>query len=167
MFVAVSEFQNNRLRITTDKYSEILLTNNIQYIENKYGQMLLGKDLWDLFVADSGGGVPTTTRFLNIFNPFQKLTNCNNIYTSEGMKTMFMDFIYHEHSSSQINMQTSQGSAKTKTETANNGQNMHVVKIYNEGVNTYNAIQYYIMQNITEYPEFTGSKLDYIDNLFI
>lgn len=167
MFVAVSDFQNNRTRITVDRYSEILLTNNIEYVENFYGKMLLGLDLWELFVANSGGGVPTDARFLTIFNAFQKKTNCNAIYFSEGMRQMFIDFTYFEQSNSQTNQITSQGSANTQIETANKTQNANVIKIYNEGVNTFNAIQYFIMQNIADYPEFTGVKLDYIDNLFI
>ncbi len=164
----VDNFQGNRIQITVDKYSEIVLKNNFDYIENKFGRMLLGTDLWELFLVAKGSNPePIETRFNIIFNAFVKLNNYNEQYESEGMTKMFNYFTYHLHSNSLNQQITSVGNAQTKIEVGSKNQNAYITQIYNEGVQTYNAIQYYIVQNIVDYPEFTGVKLDYIDNLFI
>jgi len=164
----LDNFQSNRIRVTVDKYSEVIFKNHFDEIELKYGRMLLGFDLWELFVANLGSNPePTETRFNIIFNEFCKLNNYNEQYSSDGMKKMFNYFTYHLHSNVMNQQITSSGNAKTQIEVGVKDQNNYINQIYNEGVQTYNAIQYYIVQNIADYPEFTGVKLDYIDNLFI
>ena len=57
-----------------------------------YLTQLLGKTLYDLFVADLVNKVPVTARFLDLYNPFD-IDDDNCLIHSDGMKEMIMGFI--------------------------------------------------------------------------
>ena len=132
-----------------DKYEKLYLTR------------VLGAELYDLFVADLLNGVPQTAKYLTIFNEF-RIDENSCIRISEGIKEMLKQFCYY-HIIRDLGVKKGIGGVGKFTdsvgETSYKGFN--IVEAFNEGVDNVYAIQWYICDNDTDYPEYNGEYFKY------
>ena len=152
--VTKSDFTGEYL-IAQDQYSNI--DSYIATYEKKYLTMLLGADLYALFIADltpTSPQVPQTQRFLDVFNPFDK-DECNSLIVSQGMKQMLIQFIYFHVLRDNLNFKSTTGTVRMKNENSSesmyNGYNL--VESYNQGVCNAWSIQWFVNDNSADYSE--------------
>ncbi len=145
------------------KSNEDSIDEYIEEYEEKFLTELLGKELFDLFVADLSGyvadvsvGVPVDQIYLKIFNPFTEKIR-GYVVASEGMKRMLVGLIYFYYVRDNAVKQTMNGAVNQVTEVATTSDNTFLYPRYNQAVVTYQSIQNYIMENKTAtYPAFYG-----------
>lgn len=137
-----------------DKYEQVYLCD------------MLGADLYSLFIADLVGGVPVDPLYLAIFNPF-KIDESGCIRISEGIKATLVQFIYF-HAVRDLGVKKSIGGT-TKYQNEVSSESMYsgfnIVESYNEGVDNYSTIQWYICDNPTDYPEYNGQPKCYASGI--
>lgn len=126
-----------------------------RYEENILNE-LLGSELFELFKADVTSYAPVTSRFLSIFNPIKTKINGVEIQ-SDGIKEMLLGFIYFEYERKNRYKVSNSGAVKNTTDSANSDIDLsHLYHTYNEAVSNYKSIQYYILCNLSDYPEYNG-----------
>lgn len=151
-------------KISQSCFSE--LDTYIEKFEKEYLCQLLGAELYDLFVADltiATPQVPQATRFLDIFNAFN-IDDSTCVRKSEGMRVMLKQFIYFHYMRDSNFQQTPTGVTRNVQELGEilpyNGWNL--VRSFNEGVENYKEIQWYICDNMEDYTEENTQKLEFI-----
>lgn len=138
------------------KANSDLIDEYIVEYEEQYLIELLGQDLYILFKADLTGGVPNTPIYKKIFDPFSITLNQTEVITSKGMKKMLLGLIYFQYVKDNKTKQTMNGAVNQQTEVAVPAENTFLYQRYNDAVRTYKAIQRYIWENKTDYPDFAG-----------
>jgi hypothetical protein len=130
---------------------------------------LLGKDLYDLFIADltpTTPQVPQTLVYQSIFNPFDIDEN-NCITSSEGIKKMLVMFIYFHYVRDMQHFNTVTGTVTNANENTTsptyNGYNL--VEAFNDAIDTFNNIQDFIEKNKSDYPTYNGQYKDYTSGI--
>ena len=158
--VKTSDFESGRFEIPLNPVQEVELQAQIDYVESVYLRNLFGLELYDLFIADLVSDVPQSARFLTVFNPLQ-FQDCL-IYISEGIKQMLMGIIYFYYVREANRTVTTVGVKSTLSANSDNVPALHsgITNKYNEGIETYAVIQYYMIENSATYPEYEGIKLD-------
>lgn len=164
MILKVTDFKSP-YQITTNQYTSVHLANQITSTQTKILNDLLGVELANLFVSDLVNDIPVTQRFIDIFEPFQKKEGCF-VLTSQGMKEMLLSFTYFYFIPEQKNRNTISGTVQNDNELALNGTDYSKLTwAYNNGIDTYKAIQYHITQNKYVYPEFLGISKKYTNGI--
>ncbi len=181
MYLTVSDF-DKFYKIATNDFDEEDLEQCIIDNEKKYLKQLLGVSLYALFEADLTGGTtppPTTQKYLTIYNPLEFDNTNGGIYTggilssgievnkiniSEGMIAMLKGFIYFEYQRFQFVKASPVGSVENSNENSKvlTGYKAANIQRYNKAVESYKAIQTYIRQHSSDYPEFNGVPKDII-----
>ena len=168
MSIVQSSDFTGEYKISTDKFSN--LTAYIDKFEKFYLVRLLGADLYDLFIADltvSTPQVPQTSPYTEIYAPFHTDDNgCLRI--SEGMVKMLVQFIYFHYLRDNLNKKTTSGVVQNMNEnsTEKGYTGFNLVQSYNEGVENYQEIEWYICDNETDdYPTYNGVTLDYTSGI--
>ncbi len=144
---------------------DTLTVDRLQSIIDEWEQRnlryLLGGVLYELFIADLVNGVPQSQRFINIYEPFF-YTEYGCVIESEGMKTMLLGLVWGRYVELYDVSNTTQGTKSLSSANSENIglQNSKMYDFYNNGVDSYRAIQYAICQNSTDYPEFEGVYID-------
>lgn len=142
------------------------LQRYIDKYEDHYLVRLLGAELYNLFIADLTNGVPSTQRFLDIFNSF-KIDDHNCLRISEGIKQMLVQFIYF-HIVRDLGVKKSIGGV-TVFENEVSSQSMYsgfnIVESFNEGVDNWLQIQWFICDNDDLYPEENGEPTRYMNGI--
>ena len=131
------------------------VTPYILEYEKKYLRELLGADLYTLFAADVTGVLPVTAKYLTIFNEINSDED-GFLLHSDGMKKMLLGFVWYEYVAGTMHQHTNTGVVANVNEISLNAQNDLAHKMYNKSIDTFRAIQYYIMQNTSDYPDFKG-----------
>ena len=159
--VKLTDFKVGKYKIpqntnTVDTLQEVLdewEVRNINY--------LLGCDLATLFFADLVDGIPQTQRFIDIFNSFCK-DESNCIIESEGIKTMLKGMIWGRAAELTDSVLTTVGTKTNNNANSENTglQNGMMYRLYNQGVDTSRAIQWFICDNSDIYPEYNGQFFD-------
>lgn len=167
----IDDFEEGRYTIPANPEQEDGLQSYIDSVEDKYLVELLGVELYGLFKAevDANNGVPTSPRFVKIFDPFTEQINggqfgANLILQSQGMKDMLKGIVYFLYVRDQVTVVTTVGVKETKGENSVNVSSIkqQVNSRYNQSVCTYQAIQHYMCAiDPDNYPEFAGVKLGY------
>jgi len=128
----------------------------IEKYEKKYLLKLLGAELYDLFISDltvTNPQVPQTQRFLDIFNSFN-IDESSCVVTSEGIRKMLTQLIYFHYVRENQVINTAGGTVSNSVELGLPASfKGNIVQAYNEGVDNSHAIQWYICDNSTDYPE--------------
>ncbi|CAB4128570.1 hypothetical protein UFOVP104_50 [uncultured Caudovirales phage] len=134
----------------------------IEKYEKYYLSHLLGAELYALFIADLDiNNIPQTSIYENIFNSFIIDYN-STVLSSNGIKEMLLGFIYYHITSDLIVNQTSIGGTKAKNENSTvMGKNASITTRFNEAIDTYKAIQCYILDNSVDYTTFNGQPIKY------
>lgn len=144
--ISQNSFNTTDLQAFIDKYEKVYLRE------------LLGLTLGDLLHADiTPFNPPATARFQDIFNPIAlEINNCDII--SDGIKEILTCFIYWEFVKSQSvsNSVTGVVAAQNEVSSQVDFNKTEVYNIYNLGIDNYRAIQVYINNNSSTYPEFKG-----------
>jgi hypothetical protein len=158
--------------IPKNENQETSLQFYIDEVENEYLPKLLGVELYDLFIADlDAQGEPQTARFTEIFESFskQELIGCigkrGAILYSGGIKQMILGLTYFLSMRDRISRIHTTG---IKITDGMNSENVNGIKHdlnarYNKGIETYKAIQYFIVEinKCADYPEFAGEDLPF------
>lgn len=168
-------YQSGVLLIGFNKHQESDIQAFIDKYEKEYLTALLGCELYDLFVADLGvNGVPQLQIYLDIYNAFCEDNNdfisnyyghywkygygCKKQVISIGMVEMVKRFIYFEYVRTQKTYNTPTGTVVNENEVSRETSfsESGIFQVYNEGVMTYDAIQWFICKNETDYPKYNG-----------
>lgn len=159
-FVAVTDFESGEFLISLQDQNANLEAV-IDRLEEEVLQDLLGKELYDLFIADLDGSptipqAPLTARFLDIYNP---IFETDPIFIrSEGFIKMLQMFIWFEYTKGLGKQNTPVGYVQNEFENGVNlSANAASVELeYNRGVKSFRAVLDFIVQNSTTYPEYNG-----------
>jgi hypothetical protein len=156
-----SEFVG-KYALNLNQYNIDKIDSYIEKYEKHYLSNMLGAELYALFIADLDvNNVPQTTIYENIFNSFIRDYN-STVSTSNGIKEMLLGFIFYHITSDMVVNQTSIGGTKAKNENSTvMGKNASITTRFNEAVDTYKAIQCYILDNSVDYPTFNGQPIKY------
>jgi hypothetical protein len=144
-----------KFELTLGEFTSQKLTDYIGRYQNEFTIELLGVELYDLYVANSGN-----PEFVIIEDPLIFQSNCGKIYKSLGMKDMLLGFIYFMYGRDLPTQQTVTGAVKQSNENSMPPSNVNALlwQRYNESVQSYEAIQAYIRENIDTYPTFRGMR---------
>jgi hypothetical protein len=166
--VQKSDFKN-QYKISTSRFTGTELDEYIDRYEEFYLVKLFGADLYDLFVADLTGTtpqVPQTQIYLDVFNPFN-IDDESCLHESVGIKKMLIKFIYFHFVRDMSHYNTTAGTVTNDNENSKqslyNGFNL--LEAYNEGVETFNEIQWYIDKHIEDYPDENMQLLNYASGI--
>lgn len=159
LFVQNTDFIGYK-SIAQDKYTTERLNYYIDKFEKRYLVDLLGCDLYDLFIADLDiDNLPTSPIYQTIFNEICIDDDCD-IHRSAGIPEMLTCFIYWEFVKDQNFSNTVTGFVEASHELGE-GANLYktnVTEIYNDAVESYYTIQWYICENENDYLEFNGQR---------
>jgi hypothetical protein len=129
-----------------------------------YLEDLLGCELAQLFIddLDSITNLPVTQRFIDIYNRFCYESNCLQI-KSNGLNEVLKSFIWSDYIRYIQTPQTLVGTKQNNSEVSINLglQASRITEVYNNGIDSYCAIQYFINDNISNYPEYEGVSKKY------
>lgn len=160
--ISVSDFTGYFHRLSQSEFKQDSQTTLITSSEGGYLAKILGKELADLFYADlDANNEPQTARFISIFNPFiEQYNKC--IYESKGLKYALTGFIYYEFVANENIRSTDVGLNKSSMENATSLSQYNLLRQaeirYNDSIESVEAIQKYICENASTYPEYDGVK---------
>lgn len=144
--------------------------------ENSYIYKLLGADLGALFIADlDANGVPQTARFTDIYDAFQEdidiTTTWPYVYgsmvESKGIKfyiKMIVWFYAARNNALVVGLATNSTFKSENSELNTDGQSL--ARNYNKAIETGRAVQWYINDNLSTYPEYNGQYLDFVTGIY-
>lgn len=122
---------------------------------------LLGKTLSDLFIASVVNNLPVGAAYLAIYNVIELDLTCI-VERNEGMKNMLLGFLFFEWMRTNPIKSTVNGQVMMSNENSTPViDNWGITRIYNSSINDYQIIQYYINQNLTDYPNYKGQYKGY------
>ena len=153
IFVKLSDF-DAQSSIAKDIFTVVPLQKYIDKFEVIYLQELLGGEMYEEFKTDFQilGTGPTAPKFVAIWEQFC-LDYCGGLNRSEGMKEMLILFIYFEYLRDQKttnNIAGPQVNVQANSISADYNQT-NVYTNYNEALQTYCNIQWYIHNNPENY----------------
>ena len=153
----VGEYQ-----IATNKNTSKKLEGYITRYEKYYLYQLLGCELADLYIADlQAGGIPQDPRFVAIYEEFCEQDECGYMYISRGIKEMLTGLVYFEYVKNNNSIVGSSGNVSKEGENSKEASawKHDLFNRHNIAVETATAIQWYICDNMTVYPEFKGVEI--------
>jgi len=190
MFVLTTDFATGKYRISQNPDDTTALTAYIAKYEPDYLINLLGASLYTTFVADLTGGTALpflTAKYNTLYQPFaQDNLNVSNVFypigggypdlsdatdsnfeqiiISKGIKEMLKGFIFFEWTRDQAIENTPIGNVEQQGESSSKVKALQagIKEKFNEAVKTYQAIQWYINQNRSEYSTFNGVPMSII-----
>lgn len=132
-------------------------------------RQLLGAQLGNLFLTnwDAVGGDPALldARFQTIWNAFQQDDGCDLI-ESKGMKFAIKSVLWFYYARQNNSITTTGGNRSQLSENSTpTNDGIWMAKNYNSAIETGRAIQWYICENSTDYPEFNGQRLHYYNGI--
>lgn len=159
----ISDFDNGSTAIPTNPNQEADLQLMIDYVEAYYLPRMFGVELNDLFLADLVGGVPTSPRFVYVFDAFTDQSN-TAIISSDGIKAMLKGLVYFHYGREQQTRITTVGAKQVNSENSENRSSIQhdYMQRYNCSIGDYKAIQHYMSEiNAADYPEYKGVSMPY------
>ena len=132
--------------------------------ESEFMANVLGAELSELLYADlDSNGVPQTARFTDIYEAFKLDLNCS-VYQSLGIKKMCVYIVWFFYARDNNISIAVGGNFSGKSQNADQASDpANLAKNYNKGVKTARAIQNYIEENSSDYPEYNGQYLSLMD----
>lgn len=159
-----------KYKISQNGFSETDLQAFIDKYEKVYIRRLLGLVTGDLFyfnIAVTTFLPPTDPIYLVIFNPIETVINGCEII-SNGVKEILLGFIYWEYTRWASTQNTLNGNVSQENETSKqvDWAATPIYDNYNEAVRSYSAIQYFINNDRTNYPDYNGQTLELVNPFF-
>lgn len=148
--------------IPQDSFTE--LQQYIDKYEKEYLVDLLGIELYKLFIADLTGATPQTPQtviYQTIFNEILEKINSVDVH-SEGIKKMLVQFVYFHYMRELQYSKTKSGGVINQSENSAKDFSFNMVKVFNDGCGNAEAIQFYILVKLTDYPTFYGRTINKI-----
>ncbi len=168
MFITQADFVGD-IEITQSANITDKLNSIIDTVEKNILKLLLGDDLYILFIADLVDGEPQITKYINLLNG-TTYDYGERKYIYDGLKAMLKYFIYSEY----IKYNSLQATVGTVIPEKDNSITMSDFDIselsndaYNKGVKYYREAISYIVINIEDYPTFDYTSLNYKFNFGI
>lgn len=160
LILAEDFLENPLYDIALTFQAETELPKLIEVIEKDILEELLGCDLYDLFIADLNGDVPQIPQAAIYLNIFNSICIDEDSIRSYGIKDLLMAFVYFEWHRYNQNKSVSSGIVRADSENTSlaNLTSTNIYEKYNRGIKSYQAIQRYICDNSTDYPEYEGMK---------
>ena len=160
VLIASSDFSSI---IATDVYTVNEIDGAIDTYELQLIYEMLGVELAELFLDDLSGGVPISARFIEIFESWFKTIN-EEVVQSLGMKQMLVWWVFFFYVREQWQDNSIQGNVENQGSINTDSRMSYATlqKNYNQAIKTYKAIQAYIEENLTTYPEYKGMSKEYI-----
>jgi hypothetical protein len=158
--ISASSFDTGKFKLAVNRLTEADITTFINQREREYLIKLLGAELYALFIADLDDGVPTTAKYVTIFNAGQWDFDVNNPTISNGMLQMLQGIVYYHYVKDNNAYHTITGLVSNNNENSNpeimeKGAQI-ITQKYADAMATYDAIQRYIKENLSVYPQFNG-----------
>lgn len=154
-FVDVSNFASGFNKIAYNEQTIVDLATFINDREDFLLTELFGKELYQLFIDGVANDEP---EYLKLRDPFvDQLESCR-VIQSKGVADMLAGFIYFDYSRFQATMPTVTGRVTAKGENSSVASfNMGLIQQkYIKALESYEAIQLYILDNLSDYPTFNG-----------
>lgn len=160
-FVSDGDFVG-KFSLTTNGYETTDLNIYIERYEKKYLVELFGLELYELWFASVELPLPEPI-YTKLKDAFFDQLECGEILESKGIQDMLLGFIYFHWLRDSKVTQTINGGVKVQSELSERGgnQNSNLFGRYNESIDTYKAIQRYILENDDIYPTFKGVEKNY------
>lgn len=162
MSIVVNTDFTGKYHIPVTKYNDTILDEYIEKYERKYLTMLLGVELYDLFMDELDAHNPPTTPIYKVIYDYLAFDSTCQTFVSNGIKEMLIGFIYFHYVSDGQQYQSPIGIV------GQNGENGEVLNItslsiqrYNDNVDSFRAIQQYIEENSSDYLSYNGQYLRY------
>jgi hypothetical protein len=156
MEVSATDFEYGKFALAFNEQTIYDLNLCINRYEPRYLSELFGVDLYALYTA---GVTASDAIYLELQAEFQKEIN-SRLIVSTGVKDMLMGFIWCEYQRQIQTQQTTFGAVKNAGENSDNASfntSMYQVN-WLEALNTYEAIQEFILDNLDIYPTFNGQS---------
>jgi len=138
------------------------LDSYIEKYERKYLTILLGVELYDLFIDEINVNNPPTDPIFEAIYNYIAFDNGFEIVISNGIKEMLLGFIYFHFVYDNQQYQSPIGIVQQSGE---NGTVMNITGLsvtrFNESVDSFRAIQSYIRFHSEDYISFNGQYLGY------
>ena len=154
-----------RVQVTQNTKNVTTIEEYIDSIEKSTIIKMLGADLGNAFWDDcQGDGAPTEPRFEALFEPFEIDDSCG-IKTSKGIIEILCAFACCAYLRDADQVNTDTGNQSAKGENSNRANvNAKIVKMYNNAVDSINAIQWYINDNPEQYDyyDYNGQQFSYM-----
>lgn len=130
--------------------------------EKKHLRKLLGVELYDLFETDvTDNGVNNlTARFDAIYDPIIQ-DDGDDVIENNGMKQMVLGLVWFDFVREFKIKITHEGAVVNDEEVAQNVDSAFMYQRYNEAVEDWKVIQWYIDDNSSTYPEYNGQELKF------
>ena len=159
--ITYSDFGKGKYELHSGMYEQTKIDSYIDKYEKQYLIKLLGVELYKLFIADLVAGVPQTTKYLDLYNPFEYDDATCWITISEGMVDMVKGFIYFQYLKDQTNQVAVSGNIRPLGENSENVSTLNsmIYTRYNESVKTFKAIQRFICDNNSNYLDYNGISI--------
>lgn len=138
----------------------------IDAVEPNMLRNLLGCTLYDLFIADIDPvtNKPLTAKYLSLYNAFcvDVSIGSGDQKRSLGMVEMLKGFVYYNFVGDSDFFNTISGNVSNQFSNSLpvNTMQIGLTERYNLGLQTYEAIQWFICDNSTDYPEYNGINLN-------
>lgn len=154
--IGLSDFKGE-YNIAKNDLNEDKLLAIIERREAEILRDLLGLDLYNELknTTIAGGLQPDVPELTFIFEPFQYRDGCS-VVNSDGIKVMLCNMIYFYIAREASISNTPTGDTRNNSEVSSGLNHMKAITNYNYGINTYQAIQYYIHRNSESYPDYLG-----------
>lgn len=166
MFLVPSDF-TGEFKVGGNTLSSTDFQIYINKYEKKYLTDLLGVELYALFIDDlDGNSEPVDPIYQAIYEEIAEddgaQSGCQ--YRSLGMLEMLKGFIYYHWLRDQFTEKTITGAVKNEY---SNSQPVsmtwtNIEEKFNEALESYKTIQWYISENITDYPTYNGLEKESI-----
>ena len=160
---ASEDFNFGKYAINDADVTRQNLKEYVKQNETRLIYELLGVDLGNLLIADLGPNKePVTQRFITIFDPLA-FNWANRLIMSKGIKEILKGFVFSEFVREQNYKNNINGSSRNLYEQGEviSANFAGITHKYNEAIDSFCAIQLYINENKTDYPEFKGIVKEY------
>lgn len=147
----------NKYKVTLTDFNATELTSYIERYETITLVELFGVELYDLWIAGIGLSDPLYTV---LRDPFIEQLDCGIILNSRGVNDMLLGVVYFYWQRDRSTQRTDSGPVKKKAENSESVSHFkaNLQSRWDEAIDTYCAIQKYIMENDADYPEFNGLR---------
>lgn len=152
--ITSSDF-TGKFELTINEFTSANLTEYIDRYSTKMIIELMGIELFNLWVVDVDA-----PPYDVLTNPRIFQSSCGKVYESKGIKDMLLGNIFFYYTRDIIQKQSIHGQTKKLNEnsTGISFSESNVQARWNESVETYEAIQAYILDNLDVYPTYNGVK---------
>jgi len=161
MFIVPTDF-TGFYQLALNQYAVDQIQGFIDEFERPALNDLLGAELSQILIDDSGSGEPVDEDLLKIFNPFDLDLNCETVH-SGGIKKYLLGIVFYKFvHTNRLKPSINGGLAKRKVEASEIvNYRPESTSRYNQSIDTGRAIQAYIMENMDKYESFKGKRLLY------